>query len=135
LKELKDKAKQNKNLQFELANHIGQSLNRDGFVKYHWLDVELPSLQKIASMYSGSAVLWLTCGAENQPKGEGSFLLTGDQKIVDSMVKAVGEEVRTLLKGKGGGAKGKWQGKAETMEHREKVDVILAQAYATAIAA
>lgn len=83
-------------------------------------------------MYTGSAVLWLTCAPENQPKGEGCFLLTGDQKIVDSMVKAVGDEVRSLLQGKGGGAKGKWQGKADTMQHREKVDIILEQAYAAA---
>ena len=76
--------------------------------------------------------MWLTCAAENQPKGEGSFLLSGDQTVVDGMVKAVGDEVRKLLQGKGGGAKGKWQGKADTMQHRKKVDLILEQAYAAA---
>lgn len=132
LKELKEKSKQKKNLEFELASHIGQGLAREGFVQYHWNDVELPSLQKISSTYTGSAVLWLTCAAENQPKGEGGFLLSGDAKVVDSMTKAVGPEVLSLLQGKGGGAKGKWQGKAERMEHREKVSGILQKAWESA---
>eukprot|EP00928_Gymnodinium_smaydae_P084611 TRINITY_DN67896_c0_g1_i1.p1 TRINITY_DN67896_c0_g1~~TRINITY_DN67896_c0_g1_i1.p1 ORF type:complete len:451 (-),score=61.81 TRINITY_DN67896_c0_g1_i1:111-1463(-) len=132
MKELREKAKQKKTLEFELASHIGNGLNKDGFVTYHWNDVELPSLQKIANTYTGSAVLWLTCAEENKPKGEGSFLLSGETKIVDAMVKSAGDEVRALLQGKGGGAKGKWQGKAESMAELKKATEILEKAYEAA---
>lgn len=129
LKEGKALAKQKKALEFELASFLGESLAAEGFVEYHWCDVELPSLQKLANSYKGSGVLWLTCAAENQPKGEGSFMLSGDPSVVDKMVKAAGEKVRNLLQGKGGGAKGKWQGKAETMEKREEAGRIFGEAY------
>mmetsp|Transcript_92288 Transcript_92288/g.169507 ORF Transcript_92288/g.169507 Transcript_92288/m.169507 type:complete len:491 (+) Transcript_92288:67-1539(+) len=135
LKEGKAVAKQKKALEFELASFLGESLAPEGFVEYHWCDVELPSLQKLANSYKGSGVLWLTCAAENQPKGEGSFMLSGETSVVDKMVKAVGDKVRNLLQGKGGGAKGKWQGKADTMEKREEAGKIFGEAYEAAVGA
>jgi hypothetical protein len=76
-----------------------------------------------------NALVLVTCGGAI-PKGKkvpegGLFLVAGP---VDLVAKA-GPEVATLLGGKGGGGKGKFQGKAAdlTEEAREKAKAVLVQ--------
>lgn len=54
-------------------------------------------------------------------KGPGQFLLYGNEKQVSQ----IGPKIATLLEGKGGGKKGRFQGKASTLKTRNAVEDLL----------
>lgn len=54
-------------------------------------------------------------------KGPGQFLLCGDEKQVSQ----IGPKIATLLQGKGGGKKGRFQGKASTLKTRHDAEEFL----------
>lgn len=54
-------------------------------------------------------------------KGPGQFLLYGNEK----QVAQIGPKIATLLEGKGGGKKGRFQGKANTLKTRNAVEDLL----------
>lgn len=56
-------------------------------------------------------------------KGPGQFLLVGEEKQVSQ----IGPKIASVLEGKGGGKKGRYQGKANTLKARKEAEELLVQ--------
>ncbi len=68
-------------------------------------------------------VLFVTLGEE----AEGSFFLFGPESLVDGLA----AQVSSLLDGKGGGKKGRFQGKCKRLSARVQVEALLRESIAT----
>lgn len=91
----------------ELAGVLGEALARsEGVATLHRAEADLPFLQAVASAFgqAAPAALLLATGGDR----EGVFLLAGPADDVA----AVGPAVAGALGGRGGGAKGRYQGRA-----------------------
>ncbi len=119
-------AKALKALRTELAEHLGRELgaSTDAVAVLHRDIADLGLLGVIAAAATRATppeltpVRLLTGGPE---RGAGVFLLVGP----DAQVAALGPEVAGLLKGRGGGRGGRYQGKAAALEHRAEATALL----------
>jgi Ser-tRNA(Ala) deacylase AlaX len=122
LADQRSSARQLRQLRSELAEALAQALltqPSDGLAQLHRTEDDLPMLQAIA----GSAlalrpglVLLLTGGAPPGGLPSGCFLLAGPVDVVARL----GPELAPLLAGRGGGARGRYQGRAERLDLREQ---------------
>lgn len=62
-------------------------------------------------------------------KGPGQFLLYGNEKQVSQ----IGPKIATILEGKGGGKKGRFQGKANTLKTRDAVEDLLKEFFTLSV--
>jgi alanyl-tRNA synthetase len=110
----KAQAKANKSLVMELAKAIGASLPVAGeIVRFHRDDADLPFLNTVADTVRARApevIVLATAGTR-----EGVFLVAGPEE----RVAAWGPRVAEALEGRGGGARGKFQGKAARVDRRD----------------
>lgn len=65
----------------------------------------------IREMENENVTIFITCGDET---GTGSFLLYGKEDVISQL----GHGVANILDGKGGGKKGRFQGKANKISNR-----------------
>jgi alanyl-tRNA synthetase len=96
-------------------------------VARHWDDRDMDFLQKLGRCLVAAApskVALLTAG-EGQ---EGVFVVAaGEEASVD--LSAVGPELAAMLEGRGGGARGIFQGKASKLTRRDRAAALLAERY------
>lgn len=112
-----------KALQGELALTLGEALagRPDALLDAHRPEADLSFLNAVASAALArrpDALLLLTAG-----EPEGVFLLAGPE----AQVKERGPEVARLLEGRGGGARGRFQGKGARIDRRGEVLTLLRQ--------
>ena len=95
-----------------LAEQVG------GLVRYHHEGGEMGFLQRLAAAcqaLDGERLVLLT--AAEKSRSEGVFLLVGSEE----RVRAVSPQVTEKMQAKGGGTRGRFQGKAGRIEGREEV--------------
>jgi len=121
----KQLARDRRRLLDELAEAEAASLAAlpDPVVARHWDDRDMEYLQRLARRLvevSPSGVALLTAGAE----GEGFFVVAvGSEAPID--LAAAGGKVAAVLGGRGGGAKGVYQGKASDLSPRGRAVELL----------
>ena len=115
--ESKRAAKERRALLLELAGHLGATLTGNGPVAHlHRPDGDAEFARAVATAAAArrpDLLVLVTIGGE---AGEGAFCLAGPEPKVT----AAGPKVAEALGGRGGGAKGVFQGKAAKMEERAK---------------
>lgn len=116
LEQAREQEKLLRGLRMELAGLLGRSLAAvpAELVLHHREDADIPFLNAVASAalaLNPAALLLLTGGPS---EGEGLFLLAGPQ----DRVAALGPRVLSAIEGRGGGARGRLQGKARRIEAR-----------------
>ncbi|KAL4660476.1 alanyl-tRNA editing protein Aarsd1-like isoform X3 [Arapaima gigas] len=102
-----------------IAHNFKNDPNRGKLFCLHRKDGDNEFMNIIANEISTEdTIVFLTVGEE---KGPGLFLLAGPVDVVDKF----GSRVAELLKGKGAGKKGRFQGKANCMGYRAEVEALL----------
>ncbi|MCB9764748.1 MAG: alanyl-tRNA editing protein [Alphaproteobacteria bacterium] len=114
----KEAGKVEKALRAELAGLMGAALRgRPGdAVGYHQDDADLRTLQQVAASARDAG--------EARPMlltGDGCFLIDGDE----ALVRAKGPQIAAALEGRGGGARGRYQGKAARVDRRDEALALL----------
>ena len=98
------------------ASPSAQLLSRDEFGLNYLADVA----DKVSDAFKASPApapyLLLLCSSDTASGSSGAFILFGDE----GLVAALGPELATKLTGKGGGRKGKFQGKATGMDAKSR---------------
>lgn len=120
---LKQARRERKALGLELAEHLGRALAAaDGAVaSLHRPDDDVELLRRTAQAAREAGLNgWalLTAGQR-----EGVFILLGPE---DSALRRVGDAVAAALDGRGGGAKGQYQGKAARIDRRDRALALVA---------
>jgi len=129
----KETANKLKHMSWELAELKAKTLPTDyGLVPYHWDGGDLNLLNKLASNYTGEAVLLLT--ATHQGMNDGVMVLSAFSTKARAMVDLLAKddcmrEVLEVCEMRGGGGKGRWQGKGLHLEKYEKAGVLLGDAF------
>ena len=108
-------------LRVELAAALGAALAEGGepVLALHRDEADMVFLNAVASAALArrpDALVWLTAGG-----AEGVFLLAGPE----AQVKALGPQVAARIEGRGGGARGRFQGKASRLGARDEVLALL----------
>jgi Ser-tRNA(Ala) deacylase AlaX len=125
LHRLKDAGRALRELEEALAVAFGARLAAEPgpVVTAHWPGRDLPFLQRVARDVherEPGLALFLTCG-----EGDGAFLLSaGEASTLD--VASAGPRVAEILRGRGGGRGGTFQGKATGLDRRHEVAALLA---------
>ncbi|XP_068162369.1 alanyl-tRNA editing protein Aarsd1-like [Antennarius striatus] len=125
LKSVKLLQKTNLNLLREMASLIAQNFKNNpqsgNFFSLHKKDGDNEFMNILASeLNTEKTLVFLTVGEE---KGPGLFLLTGPSGPVAEL----GPQVLELLKGKGAGKNGRFQGKASSLSRRGEAEALLQQ--------
>ncbi|MCB9638364.1 MAG: alanyl-tRNA editing protein [Myxococcales bacterium] len=93
---------------------------QEGPIVYHREGGDMGFLQRLAGRCQAlDAARLVLLTASEKSKGEGVFLLVGPE----AQVRTYGPQVAETLQGKGGGAKGRFQGKAQRIEGREEIQL------------
>ncbi|CAB4004576.1 Alanyl-tRNA editing Aarsd1 [Paramuricea clavata] len=101
------------------AYKIKSGDKKEPYVCIHRDDADMEYMNTIANeLKDQDILLFITCGAA---KGSGQFLLAGPETAVAQL----GSKVAELLEGKGGGKKGRFQGKANKLSGRSAVVKLL----------
>lgn len=98
------------------AAPTAQMLSRDEFGLNYLADVADKVSDAFKSAASPAPYLLLLCSADATAGATGAFILFGDEALVT----AYGSDLATKLTGKGGGRKGKFQGKATGMDNKSR---------------
>ena len=110
--EAKSAAREKKALMMALSGLRGGELARSGAARFHHDEADLGFLRGVGSAAAAAAperVFVLTGGSDGQP---GVFMLIGPADAVA----AKGPLVAAAVSGRGGGAKGRYQGKAQQLD-------------------
>ncbi|MBN1336762.1 MAG: alanyl-tRNA editing protein [Deltaproteobacteria bacterium] len=109
--------RERRRLQEELAKHLGAALpTEDGVAVFHRQEADLAFLGAVATAAleaDPDRLVLCTC---DDPAGEGCFVLGGPS----APVAAEGPVVAALLKGRGGGPPGRFQGRASRIDRRDE---------------
>lgn len=108
----KGAAREKKALLMALSGLRGAELARSGAARFHHDEADLGFLRGVGAAASAAAperVFVLTGGPDGQP---GVFMLIGPA----AAVAATGPQVAAAVSGRGGGAKGRYQGKAQQLD-------------------
>lgn len=122
----KDKTKEVKALLTEVAEFMVDRLKQrvssgDKVVDVHRESGDMDLMRELASaMDSSGALLLTTLGGP----GAGTFMLSGPAEVVAEL----GPQVAKILQGRGGGGKGRYQGKAEKIGARAEALAMLEEA-------
>ncbi|XP_062520178.1 alanyl-tRNA editing protein Aarsd1-like [Corticium candelabrum] len=107
--------------QLIVYNHLHNE-SRDPVACIHRDDGDMEFMNSVANELAPQGIVCLiTVGPE---KGAGQFLLAGSEDIISSL----GPKVAEILDGKGGGRKGRYQGKANGLRGREKAEALIREA-------
>jgi alanyl-tRNA synthetase/misacylated tRNA(Ala) deacylase len=109
LEDAKSTSKAYRAVQRELATAIGAALPTEGVVRFHRDDADPAFLAAVADAVGADVPGLYT--------GDGVFLVAGPA----AWVAAWGPRVATALDGRGGGAKGRFQGKCAGVAARETI--------------
>ena len=86
------------------------------FVSSHYNDTDMSGLLQIVSLVekhdTPPVTFFATMCEKDNPKGPGNFIVIGDAEII----KNVGSKVADSMSGRGGGRKGRFQGKVKKLE-------------------
>ncbi|XP_046848732.1 alanyl-tRNA editing protein Aarsd1-like [Xenia sp. Carnegie-2017] len=92
---------------------------KPNYVCIHRDDADMEFMNAVVNgLNNKDILLFITCGA---PKGPGMFLLAGQETAVSQL----GPKVASLLQGKGGGKKGRFQGKVSSLADRDAIENLL----------
>ena len=129
LREKRVAAKSLKDAKIELATLLGERSLADAkehqqnWIYQHRDECDAVFFNSFASCFDGSGVLVCMTGGASAKQDEGIFFLCGPDQVVN----IYGKKVAALVEGKGGGKKGRFQGKLKKLSNRGGIGAILAE--------